>query len=98
MFAHGAGVAVLARTEVLTSQQAADLLNVSRQYMVRLLERGEIASTKVGSHRRVRAEDLAIYRRRRDSGRAGALADMADQAQAFGGYDGPAVFGPRRGG
>jgi excisionase family DNA binding protein len=96
MVATGAGVTVLARDEELTSQQAADLLNVSRQYMVRLLERGDIASTRVGSHRRVRAEDLASYRRRRDEGRAGALVDMADQAQAMGAYDAPATFGPRR--
>lgn len=96
MVATGAGVAVLARNEELTSQQAADLLNMSRQYMVRLLERGDIASTKVGTHRRVRAEDLANYRQRRDDGRAAALADMADQAQETGGYDEPATFGPRR--
>jgi excisionase family DNA binding protein len=96
MVATGAGVAVLARDEELTSQKAADLLNVSRQYMVRLLERGDIASTKVGTHRRVRAGDLAAYRRRRDEGRATALSAMADQAQATGGYDQPATFGPRR--
>jgi len=96
MVAGGSGVAVLARNEELTSQQAADLLNVSRQYLVRLLERGDIASTKVGTHRRVRAEDLAIYRQRRDEGRNAALADMADQAQRSGGYDMAAKFGPRR--
>jgi excisionase family DNA binding protein len=96
MVASGAGVAVLARDEELTSQQAADILNVSRQYMVRLLERGDIASTKVGTHRRVRAEDLAIYLQRRDEGRGAALADMADQAQASGGYDAVATLGPRR--
>ena len=96
LVATGADVTVLARNEELTSQQAADFLNVSRQYMVRLLERGDIASTKVGTHRRVRAKDLAHYRHRRDEGRAAALADMADQAQAAGGYDEPAAFGPRR--
>ncbi len=96
LVATGSEVTVLARNEELTSQQAADFLNVSRQYMVRLLDRGEIASTKAGTHRRVRAEDVADYQRRRDEGRAAALAAMADQAQAVGGYDGPAVFGPRR--
>jgi excisionase family DNA binding protein len=96
MVASGAGVAVLARNEKLTSQQAADLLNVSRQYMVRLLERGDIASTKVGTHRRVRVEDLTIYRQRRDECRSIALGELADQAQASGGYDTPVGFGPRR--
>ncbi len=94
--ATGADVTVLARNEEFTSQQAADFLNISRQYMVRLLERGDIASTKVGTHRRIRVADLANYRRRRDEGRAAALADMADQAQVAGGYDEPAAFGPRR--
>ncbi len=98
MVATGADVTVLARNEELTSQEAADFLNVSRQYMVRLLERGDIASTKVGTHRRVRADDLAHYRHQRDEGRAAALAEMADEAQAAGGYDAPAAFGPRRGG
>jgi excisionase family DNA binding protein len=96
MVASGADVAVLARTAELTSQQAADFLNVSRQYVVRLLERGDIASTKVGTHRRVRAEDLASYRQRRNQGRREALAEMADQAQKDGGYDEPAMFGPHR--
>jgi len=98
MVAGGSDVAVLARNEQLTSQQAADMLNVSRQYMVRLLERGDIPSNKVGTHRRVRAEDLAIYRQSRDEGRSTALAAMVDQAQVNGGYDTPATFGPRRGG
>jgi excisionase family DNA binding protein len=96
MIAGGADVAVLARTAELTSQQAADFLNVSRQYVVRLLERGDIASTKVGTHRRVRAEDLASYRQRRNQGRSTALAEMADQVQKDGGYDEQATFGPRR--
>jgi excisionase family DNA binding protein len=96
MVATGAEVTVLARNEELTSQQAADFLNVSRQYMVRLLDRGDIASTKAGTHRRVRAEDVASYRRRRDEGRATALVAMADQAQAAGGYDEPVAFGPPR--
>ena len=94
--AGGAVVVVLACDEELTSQQAADILNVTRQYVVRLLERGDIASTKVGTHRRVRAADVAQYRRRRDEGRGAALADMAEQAQASGGYDAVATPGPRR--
>jgi excisionase family DNA binding protein len=96
MVASGTGVALLASDQELTSQQAADALNVSRQYMVRLLERGDLPSTKVGTHRRVRTEDLVAYRERRDVGRRAALATMADQAQANGGYDAPATPGPRR--
>lgn len=96
MVASGTDVAVLARDQELTSQQVADMLNVSRQYVVRLLDRGDIPSAKVGTHRRVRAGDLAEYRQRRDEGRAAALAAVIAQAEDDGGYDTPATFGPRR--
>jgi len=96
MVAGGAGVAVLATDGDLSSQQAADVLGVSRQYMVRLLDRGDIPSFKVGSHRRVNAEDLAAYRASRDRERRSALATLTSDAQAAGGYDAPVKFGPRR--
>ena len=96
MVAEGAGVAILAQTDELTTQDAADALGVSRQYLVRLLDRGDIPSAKVGTHRRVRAADLVAYRGQRDARRSTALAEMADQAQLNGGYDAPISFGPQR--
>jgi excisionase family DNA binding protein len=96
MLASGVEVSLLATDTVLSSQQAADILNVSRQYMVRLLDRGDLPSTKIGTHRRVKAADLAAYRQGRDEGRRAFLDELAAQAQASGGYDEPAQFGPRR--
>jgi excisionase family DNA binding protein len=80
----------------ISSQTAADILGISRQNMVRLLDRGEIPSLRVGSHRRVRVDDLAIYRAPRDQSRRSALATLTADAQSAGGYDTPATFGPRR--
>lgn len=61
----------------LTTQQAADLLNVSRPFLIKLLEQGAIPHAKTGRHRRLRAEDVFAYIARRDEERAEALAEMA---------------------
>ena len=70
----GHGVRIEALDEELTTEEAARQLGVSRPYLVRLLEKGEIPFRKVGSRRRIRASDLAVYLeirdRRRREGRA----------------------------
>ena len=71
----------------ITSQEAADLLNVSRPFLVSLLEKEEIPYRKVGTHRRIRLEDLLVYRDQRDSERRRLLDEIAHESQELGLYD-----------
>ncbi len=83
----GNSVRVMSVDSQLTTQQAADLLNVSRPFLIKLLEKGEIDYSMVGTHRRIRLEDLIVYRDRRDSERRVLLADIARGSQEMGLYD-----------
>ena len=65
----------------LSTQQAADMLKVSRPFLVKLIENKEIPYHKVGTHRRIRAEDVFAYRQRRDRTRNDALTRLARLGQ-----------------
>lgn len=82
--ASGRAVTIGARSNELTTQQAAEFLNVSRPFLIRLLEEGKIPFRMVGSHRRVRFEDAARYKEATDIERQKVLDELAAEAQKLG--------------
>jgi excisionase family DNA binding protein len=82
--AQGHGVALLPIQAELTTQQAAGLLNVSRPYLIRLLEDRKIPFRLVGQHRRVRFEDLLAFQRKDDEERRRIADELTADAQELG--------------
>lgn len=90
--ARGEGISVVPRHQQLTTQEAADLLGISRPTLVGLLERGEISFTRVGRHRRVTLEDLLDYQSRARKDRADRLdrvVGLGEDAELYERTDGP---------
>lgn len=77
----GQAVSILPVGTEMSTQQAADVLNVSRPHLVKLLENDKIPYHKVGSHRRIKAKDLIAYKAERDEKTEGLLKELSSQAQ-----------------
>jgi excisionase family DNA binding protein len=79
--AEGEAMTLIPQDAELTTQQAADFLNVSRPYFVKLLEEGKLDFHKVGSHRRVYFRDLIAFKEEAMNERREALDELSKQAQ-----------------
>ncbi len=87
VLARGDAITVVPVHKELTTQQAADILNISRQYLVRLLDDGKIPFARTGTHRRIRFADVMTYKKERDRERAESLDELTRLSQEYGGYD-----------
>ena len=83
LLAKGNAVTLVPIEEELTTQQAADLLHVSRPFLIKLIEEGELACRKVGRHRRLRTEDVFAYKARMSEGRKAAVQGVADESEGM---------------
>lgn len=77
----GKSISIIPSDTEISTQQAAEMLNVSRPHLVKLLEAGKIPFKKTGSHRRILLEDLIAYDKEQQKSREKQLQFLADQAQ-----------------
>jgi excisionase family DNA binding protein len=82
----GNSVTILQSRHELTTAEAGKILGMSRQFLVQLLEKGEIPFHKVGTHRRLYVRDVIAYKARRDTSRRKTLDDLAKREFAKGDY------------
>src|ERR1700736_4961138 len=83
----GKAVSIVPQMQELTTQRAANLLGVSRQFFVRLLDDEKLPFHRAGTHRRVYLKDVLEFRKRRDQQRKGSIERIAKEEVAHGTYD-----------
>lgn len=85
--AKGVDVDIIPAQGEMTTQQAADILNVSRPYVVKLIDEGALPAHKVGTHRRIATEDLYEYKRVQDIKVRAALDELTRLDEEMGLYE-----------
>lgn len=80
----GQGVVMMPLHALLTTNEAAEILNVSRPHLIKQLDAGAMPFERVGTHRRIRLSELLDYKERRDADRREALEALARQAEDLG--------------
>jgi excisionase family DNA binding protein len=83
----GYSVTILQSNASLTTVEASKLLGMSRQFLIGLIEKGEIHCHRVGTHRRLYARDVLAYKAKRDAARSKTLDDLAQAEAEEGTYD-----------
>jgi excisionase family DNA binding protein len=83
----GKAISVVPYMQELTTQEAANAIGMSRQFLVRLLEDGKIPFHRVGTHRRIYLKDLLEFRKKRDTSRRALLDEIVERDREDGLYD-----------
>ncbi len=84
VMAEGQAVSIVPCTMKLTTQQAAEFLNVSRPFIVDLLDQHQLAFEQIGSHRRIQLKDLLAFRREHEKKHGASMQSLVDQSQELG--------------
>ena len=83
----GNAISIIPAEQELTTHEAADLLNISRPHLIKLLDRGAMPYHKVGTHRRIRFDDVLRYKHQRDAEKLQAIKELAQMSQDLGLYE-----------
>jgi excisionase family DNA binding protein len=84
---HGHGITVTVQSQLVTTQEAADLIGCSRQHVVSLMNSGALPGRKIGTHRRIKLEDVLSFIHDEDKRRDKAMDELVTLTEEIGGYE-----------